>query len=170
MTELVLTKAIPGWPEYEISESGEVKRAQGGWGTKIGKVLRWQVMKNGYAKVSLCRNAKRSEYLVHRLVVMTFLGDIPSDKEVCHFDGNKLNNSVQNLRIDDRFGNMTDQVRLGKTPRGQKCGSNRFTPEEIIKARELRASGMRNCDVAAALGMRPQHVTNIVARRIWGWL
>lgn len=163
-------KIIPGWNEYEISEAGDIKRVQAGWGAKVGKSLKWQVMKNGYAKVSLCRNAKRKEYLVHRLVALAFIGEIPAGKEVCHFDGDKLNNSVANLRIDDRFGNMADQIRHGKTPRGQRCGSNRYTPEQILKARELRASGMRNMDVARELGMRPGHVTNIVAGRIWGWL
>lgn len=163
-------KPVAGWPEYEISEFGEIKRTQAGIGTKVGKVLKWTVMTNGYAKVSLCRNSKRAEYLVHRLVALTFIGAIPKDKEVCHYDGNKLNNSLSNLRIDGRLGNMADQIRHGKTPRGQRCGSNKYTPEQILKARELRASGMRNMDVAAALGMRPQHVTNIVARRIWAWL
>lgn len=163
-------KAIPGWPEYEISERGDIRRAVAGRGSPVGRPMKWQTMKNGYAKVSLCRDSQRAEYLVHRLVAITFIGEIPDDKEVCHFDGDKLNNSVSNLRIDDRFGNMADQIRHGKTPRGQKCGSNRYTPEQVLKARELRASGMRNIDVAKELGMRPGHVTNIVAGRIWGWL
>lgn len=163
-------KQIPEWPEYEISEAGEVRRAVAGRGSPVGRVIKWQVMTNGYAKVSLCRNAKRSEYLIHRLVAVTFLGEIPEGKEVCHFDGDKLNNSVSNLRIDDRFGNMADQIRHGKTSRGQRSWSNRYTPEQIQKARDMRAAGMRNLDVAKALGMRPQHVTAIVTKRIWGWL
>lgn len=60
-------KEIPGWPEYEISTDGAVRRIAKACGATVMKTLKWQILKNGYAKVALCRNAKKREYLVHRL-------------------------------------------------------------------------------------------------------
>jgi hypothetical protein len=127
-------------------------------------------MKSGYAKVALCRNSRRSEYLVHRLVAATFIGEIAGGMDVCHFDGDKLNNSTSNLRIDSRKGNMADQIRMGKTPRGERSGSNKRPPEFILKLREMSAAGMRNADIARSLDVTPQYVTNVLKGRIWGWL
>lgn len=44
--------------------------------------------------------------LVHRLVAMAFLGEIPSDKEINHIDGDKTNNNVSNLEIVTHKENM----------------------------------------------------------------
>lgn len=101
---------------------------------------------------------------------MTFIGPIGEGKDVCHFDGNKLHNSIRNLRIDDRKGNMADQIRLSKTPRGEKCGSNKHAREKILEIREMKNSGIRNVDIAKALGLREQYVCNVLAGRIWAWL
>lgn len=44
--------------------------------------------------------------LVHRLVAMAFIGNIPKDKEINHIDGNKQNNCVENLEIVTHKQNM----------------------------------------------------------------
>lgn len=160
---------IPGWPEYEISNHGNIRRVSASCGAVVGKSLKW-LNDNGYAKVSLCRNAKRVEYRVHRLVAMTFIGEIPSGMDVCHFDGNKRNNAVSNLRIDTRKSNMADQIRMGKTPRGQKCGSNRHAPDLILRIRSLKRDGWRNSKIARELGVSDQYVYNVLKGLIWGWL
>ncbi|WP_430229315.1 HNH endonuclease signature motif containing protein [Paraburkholderia tropica] len=168
--EVLTFRTIPGWPEYECSDRGDIRRLHAACGATVGKYLKWQIMNIGYAKVSLCRDAKRKEYLVHRLVVMTFIGDIPPGMDVCHFDGNKLNNALSNLRIDTRKGNCSDNIRLGRTPRGQKCGSNKYDAAFILRVRELSANGVRDCDIAREMNITPQYVNNIIKKRVWGWL
>lgn len=44
--------------------------------------------------------------LVHRLVAMAFIDNIPEDKEINHIDGNKQNNCVENLEIVTHKQNM----------------------------------------------------------------
>ena len=165
-------KTIPGWPEYTCSNKGTITRIARAFGTRPGKVLKWQIMLGpGYAKVSLCRDSKRKEYLVHRLVAMTFIQEeIPTKMDVCHYDGNKLNNHIDNLRIDSRWGNIQDQVRLGKTPRGEKCGTNVHSEEKIRSIKAAIASGRTQSDVAREFGIRPQYVHNIMKGYVWGWL
>lgn len=164
-------KPIPGWPEYTCSADGVIKRISKACGATPGRPLKWTVMSNGYAKVALCRDAKRKEMLVHRIVASTFICDpLPDGMDVCHFDGNKLNNTVANLRIDTRKGNMGDQIRMGKTPRGERCGSNVHTKGEILEIRRLFKGGMKQAEIARMFKVRPQYVHNVVKGYIWGWL
>jgi hypothetical protein len=55
------------------------------------------VTKHGYALVVLCANGKKNNKRVHCLVAESFLGSRPDGKHVNHKDGNKLNNSLNNL-------------------------------------------------------------------------
>ena len=65
----------------------------------MGRVKKGQNKKlknhqKGYSVVVLNHN---ENVLVHRLVANTFLGNAPCGHEVNHKDGNKQNNSVENL-------------------------------------------------------------------------
>lgn len=51
----------------------------------------------GYKIVCLFIDGKRYYLTVHYLVALFFIGDRPKDYQVNHKDGNKLNNSVNNL-------------------------------------------------------------------------
>lgn len=160
---------IPGWPEYTISQHGEIKRVKASTGAVVGKSLKWTVTNAGYAKVSLCKNSVRKEYLVHRLVALTYIGD-QSGMDVCHFDGVKLNNTLANLRIDSRKGNMRDQIRMGKTPRGEKSGSNKY-PESMIKEIKQRiSSGSSVSDLHRQTGIPIPTLYGIRSGVNWGWL
>lgn len=162
-------QTIPGWPEYKITEFGDVYRVAGATGAKVGRKLKWTLMNNGYAKVALCKNSCKHEYLVHRLVAMTFIGN-PTGKDVCHYDGNKLNNNLLNLRIDSRYGNMQDQIRMGKTPRGEKCGSNKYTKEFVIAIRNRMDKGASVSKLHKELLIPKSTLYNIRARNTWAWL
>lgn len=161
-------KEIPGWPEYEINTKGVVRRVSPSFGTKPGRELKWSMVR-GYAKVSLCRDAIRKEYMVHRLVAMTFIGD-PTGMDVCHWDGDKLNNSLGNLRIDTRKGNMQDQIRMDKTPRGEKCGSNKYTQELVTSLRNRIDSGESVLKISREFSIPVSTLYGIKYRRIWAWL
>lgn len=86
---------IPGWPRHMASSLGRVMN------TRNGHILRPSPMPNGYSRVSLpsVNGKRRTDYqLVHRLVALAFYGNPPKGKsQVNHIDGNKSNNSVENL-------------------------------------------------------------------------
>ena len=65
---------------------------------------------NGYRYVKI----KGKKYLVHRLVYETFRGK--ANKLVLHKDGNKLNNSIDNLYGGDHKDNAIDTVKHGSHP------------------------------------------------------
>lgn len=95
-TMLDIWKDISGYPNYQVSESGQVRRNKNG----LIKLLKPQITSKGYARITLHNRILKGKHKkVHRLVAVAFLGDPPDDKRnhVNHKDGVKLNNHYTNL-------------------------------------------------------------------------
>ncbi len=71
------------------------------------------LMSNGYLTVTLWRDGRQHNMLAHRLVVTAFIGEQPDGEEVRHRDGDRLNNSADNLEWGTRSANILDQVDHG---------------------------------------------------------
>ena len=61
------------------------------------KILTPQLDKNGYYRIGLTKNRKRSYYFVHRLVAEAFIPNPDKLSYVNHKDEKKTNNKVDNL-------------------------------------------------------------------------
>lgn len=94
---------------YSISNRGEVFRTR----KQVLKQLKAHVSRgDGYARVMLSKNNKKFVMLVHRMVLESFVG--PSqNKECCHYDGDRSNNCLDNLRWGTRLENQQDRLRHG---------------------------------------------------------
>lgn len=76
---------------YYASKSGII------YGSR-GRKLKGYVNNSGYRCVDLYdQSSKRHKLLVHRLVALTYLGNPQNKATVNHIDGDKLNNSLDNL-------------------------------------------------------------------------
>lgn len=84
-------KTIPSYPNYSISQNGEIINS------KTKKVLKQQKSKNGYLMVSLSDKGKVKSYFVHRLLAETWLQNPDMKPCINHKDGNKANNDILNL-------------------------------------------------------------------------
>ena len=82
---------LPFDTKYAISNKGVLINV------KNGKKLKTSINKNGYLEVQLSTNGMRKSYRIHRLVALMFLNNEENKPYVNHKDGNKLNNSVDNL-------------------------------------------------------------------------
>lgn len=78
---------------YYITEDGKC------YNSLTGRYLKGQVnYKNGYLSYNLKLQGGRSKrFYAHRLVAIAFIDNPLNKQEVNHIDGNKLNNSVDNL-------------------------------------------------------------------------
>jgi hypothetical protein len=86
--------------KYQISDIGNVRNAQ--------HVYVKPTISRGYFKVVLNNdtstgNRKKCGYYVHELVAKTYIDNPFNSKEIIHMDGNLLNNSVDNLKWNDKF-------------------------------------------------------------------
>ena len=83
---------VVGFEIYDVSEDGIVVN------TKTNKVLKPYISKRGYYRVKLYMVEHSARmFQVHRLVAQAFIPNPRNLPEVNHIDGNKLNNSVENL-------------------------------------------------------------------------
>lgn len=94
-----------------VSKCGRVVKARG----KERKFTE----RGGYLIVYISKNGKRSTIGVHQLVALAWIGPQPPGQQVCHIDGNKKNNHVNNLRYGSPFDNAMDAIRHGRRPSRQ---------------------------------------------------
>ena len=78
---------------YSINEFGEVRN------DKTGAIKNTYInSKTGYKYVDLWENNKPKKCTIHRLLAETFIPNPQNKPTVDHKDGNRLNNSLDNLR------------------------------------------------------------------------
>lgn len=85
-------KNVAGYDgRYAVSESGLVAGIS-------GKILKPRLnIPNGYYIVSFQKDGRSKRHLVHRLVAENFIPRVDGKPHVNHRDGNRLNNTVENL-------------------------------------------------------------------------
>lgn len=171
-------RSIPGFPDYEVSEYGHLRRVRAGRTRRAGWVLKGYINAHGYLCYKIM-NAKREKVLAkaHRLVCLAFYGLPPDGREhVAHYDGNPLNNHYTNLRWASPKDNAEDAIRLGEL-RGTKNGRAKLTEEEVIEIRkEYRARQGKHGTVAflaRKYGLSHSAMLSVVKgdhwRHIHGW-
>lgn len=89
-------KPIYNFPNYEISEDGEVKSMNYNH-TGSCRILKPSISNNGYYGVILVKGGKRFYKTVHRLVAETFIPNPTNLPFINHKDENRLNNTASNL-------------------------------------------------------------------------
>lgn len=99
-----LWKPIPGYEGlYEICNFGLVRSI--GSPRHPGCILKIFEYPNGYCYVSLHKNKKQKNHMVHRLVALAFIPNPGGLPYVNHKDENKRNSRADNLEWCDRIYN-----------------------------------------------------------------
>jgi hypothetical protein len=109
-------RSIPGYEDrYDISSAGRVRS----WlHNRHGKRLSPRVLRlslsSGYPAVHLCKDKTVKSLRVHHLVLLAFVGP-PEEGQVCaHADGDRTNNSRNNLRWATYAENEADKRSHGR--------------------------------------------------------
>lgn len=156
---------IPGWPDYEVSNKGHVRRKTPGRLTYPGKVLKPLLNKStGYLSVCLSRQGRLKRIDIHRLVALTFLGHQPSPRHlVAHNDGVRTNNCVANLRWATQQENLADMRRHGTSLTGSAnpmCKLDEIDREAI---RRMKRLGIPRSVIAEGYGVHERTVFRVLA-------
>lgn len=87
-----MKKLIPNYENYCIYDNGDIVNITN------GKILKGSIGENGYKYYRLSKNNQKKMFYCHRLVAQLFLPNPNNLPVVNHKDGNKQNNSVENLQ------------------------------------------------------------------------
>jgi hypothetical protein len=89
---------------YEVSKCGKVFLKKHSIIRKNGIVMSYErkekatnIKEHGYSYVTISKNNVSKSHLLHRMVAETFIPNPNNKPFVNHIDGNKQNNSVENL-------------------------------------------------------------------------
>lgn len=91
---------IKDFPNYEVSDKGKIKNS------KTGRILKTRINEHGYEQVQLRKDRFPITKRVHRLIADTFYDGNHDGLDVNHIDGNKTNNSLDNLEFCTRHHNV----------------------------------------------------------------
>lgn len=123
-------KPVVGYPRYEVSNLGNVR------GIDFMRTGRTQILfskhnKGGYIVVSLCKEGKRKDALVHILVAQAFIPNPENKPEVDHINCIRDDNRVENLRWVTRSENCRNPITYAKHLKNAKTRNiGRKTSEE----------------------------------------
>ena len=119
---------------FEVSNNGQIRNAL----TK--KIYKLFLNKYGYFQVcvSLGSTKNKKTFKIHKAVAETFISNPDNKETVNHIDGNKQNNSVDNLEWATYSENSQHAHRTGLVnhPCGVNSSSAKLTQEDIIYIRK----------------------------------
>lgn len=163
-------RPTPGYPSYEVSNFGEVRRARSFRHYAAGMVLAQKRNAFGYKTVVLYCDRRRGYFTVHRLVARAFLGEPPSKRhQVAHNDGNPANNHLLNLRWATPSENNMDRALHGTVPdrKGERHPLAKLNDQLVLELREQRHRGCTYPELAQRYGIPKLTVYDAVVGTTW---
>ena len=164
--------AVPGYEGlYEISSVGRVRRSSKSRMAPAGHVLRQRKTWDGYLKVSLSKHWRYWHTKAHRLVALAFLGPPPfPGAHVAHFDGDRTNNRLSNLRWATPAQNEADKRRHGSArgaPNGERHPGARLTASMVAAMRREAIAGQSVAAVAGRFGVPKLTAYDAIVGKTW---
>lgn len=152
-------KDIEGYEGYQISNYGRVKSL------KFGKdrILKPQKDSKGYLMVWLCKEGKRKQHLVHRLVAIHFIENPNNYPMVNHRDENPLNNCVSNLEFCDAKYNSNYGTRNQRVAESNTNNPNTSKPVLCVETGKIYPSAR---EVYRQLGFSQGNISSACRGRL----
>jgi hypothetical protein len=157
-------KPYPFNTAFLVSEKGIV------WSTNTRRNLSPSVNSKGYSIVTLWNKEthERSTARVHRMVALCFLKPVEGREEVNHKDGNKQNNSAENLEWVNRKEQMEHASRIGLIWwKGDANPRAKLTSIDVEIIRERRSKGETLESIANDYPVSTTTISAIVRRKKW---
>lgn len=142
-----------------------------------GKPMKQYVRKDGYMQVQIKLKQKPKNCLVHILVDRAFKGDIPNGYEINHKDGNKQNNSIENLERVTRKENIRHAIenKLWNPCSGEKHSFAKLKRVDVIQIKELAKNAKISSkykygffkQTAQKFNVHPDAIKRIVKNKTW---
>ena len=151
-----------GW--YLVTENGQIFSVHN---KRMLSFRQQKTRSNGHGYLRACIHQK-DEY-VHRIVATCFIDNPNGSSEVNHIDGNKQNNSADNLEWCTRLGNNRHAFRIGLRTNSEmsliahspRWSRRRFSPEDISEIRQMQTDGISDYKISKKFNCRPSQLYQI---------
>ena len=147
--------------KYEASTDGHIRNA------KTGRVLHEFVGEDGYMRTQFDGKTK----LVHRVIANTFLDNPDRLPEVNHMNGDKSDNSVENLEWCTRSHNQRHAYENGlRSMSGTRNPRCRLSEDDVVFIKQNYISHDKQYGAAALakrFGVAPQTICAAVHGQNW---
>lgn len=142
---------------YTIYEDGRV------FSKRSNKFLKPSLTKAGYFTYS------KKLGTVHRLIAEYFLGGIPKGMVVNHKDGNKQNNSLDNLEVITHAENVKHayETGLAKGKKGQENSQAKLSDKDCEKLCKMLLDGFDNETIGREFNLHSRYVSLIRHGKRW---
>jgi hypothetical protein len=124
---------------------------------------------HGYIKITVRKNNIKKDKFIHCLIAESFLGTKPIGMEVCHFDGNRKNNNINNLRYGTRSDNVKDAIKHGThyTPFSKKGSERSYAKINEQIAKYIKESKDSGSVLAQKFNVSRALISNVRNKKSW---
>ncbi len=153
----------PYWSRYSASRNGSVYGSRGGELSPIKH-------HTGYLVITVRRDGEQKQVRVHRFLWECCVGEIPEDMVINYKDGNKHNNSLENLEVVSHKENVDHAWQVLNREvvvRGQDNGCSKITEEEAKEIIALCKKGWGNQELGRKYGLHPNYISLIRHNKRW---
>lgn len=168
-------RQIVGFPNYEVSECGDVRRCAPSKTRRNGWQLRGYMDPDGYLRYVLRdSDGVKRHVIAHRIVAEAFIGPAPSpDHEVAHNNGSRVSCYWRDIRWATRQQNASDQIVHGTVQQGESNGHHKITEADVrfirTEYRLIKASrGARSVsELDRRFGLSRAQIIRIARGQAW---
>ena len=150
---------VKDYENYLVTEDGKTIN------TSTGRILKPDIIWDGYERVTLSKNGVTKRFRVHRLVAEAFIPNADPDKnQVNHKDGDRRNNHKDNLE----WVTCKENIDHGKRSEGTEHYCAKLTDEVVIRICELIVTGLTRGRILNIIpGVTTSQFDDIRRRRSW---
>lgn len=163
--------AFLGYPDYKVGDDGFVRsRINNRWGSGQWRILKGAKSKNGYLCVTLRNGKTKYRDLVHRIVLLAFVGPCPPGQETRHFpDSDRTNNRLSNLQWGTRDEQTVDRIVHGTHVQGDRSPHALFSDSDIPIIHRMYRSGMSCGQIGRKFNVKAGVIHLIVTGQTYKW-
>jgi len=154
---------VPDYPKYKISTDSEVVNIV------TGNPVSVSTHKHGHRVFRVWKNNTTKLLKVYRIKAICFIPNPENKKQVNHLDGNRLNESLENLEWSTPSENMKHAFKNGLCKGFFGLGANhrlrKLSLNDIYEIRALREKGVTLVEIAKKFNVGMSHVCRVAIHK-----
>lgn len=165
---------------FEVSDLGRIrtvgrmvrfldKRGAEQFRLKAPKIVATQKINSGYIVVHMSANRVRRARTVHSVVAEAFIGPRPKGLDVCHNNGDRLDNRAGNLRYDTRSNNQLDRIVHGTIYDSNTAAKLSVMAVQLIRDLNDGSTGYIK-RMAEISGVTESTIRRVIRRKAWKYV